>query len=1278
MKFSKYVCAVLGLAALFAQGVRADATIPTRDDVVLGEWCGNYDNARSYAESQGVPILVYWGASSCAKCKKMNEALASPQFVAWRQERKIVMLYAKDTKDRNGSATKAWAKSGTNLNTGKPVTLTNFPFMMIYWKKDGVIKAEQHFTGRTGTMPSKVGKLLQEQLINSVDMFLQDYSGGPSGDQWDPADDTRQGAQNMAVERFEKSQAHTLGGEDLNDWFKFTVAPNSRYFVSFSNVTGSSGMPQYQVFNGDEGAAFDSGAVVNGKSFQFENTSGAPMVRFVRVYCAAGATDIAYTLTYKEYVPVSVGFESASMEFNAAGGSFVIPVVRGGDDESLKAVARVAVEAEGLDARYSLNVSELDWRGNPNNRTNVVVTANAANQTWPGDHTFKLKLRPLGSEAMVPFAETVITLNAGPPNTGTVGYAGYVLAGVTNAYLATAKPDVREGDIVTVLLARTDGSDLPVEVALTWPEGLDAVATLAWGNGEEGIKDVEIQIPADSALKGVRDLTLTVTSITNATLAAQKKALTFKVYNEFYAGPLAQYVAQNPALPLTTTDDAWFLADDGNLRSQASTGGKPAAMTAAVTGPGVLKFAMAPSDAATVTLDIKGQTAIQTAIPADGEVYGYIVPEGKQTITLSATGAGYAAISDLVYIPLTAAVTPIAPRTDDVVHQDSIRLQWNAVGAEQLAGINGVQHAYAVFAGTSEKTLEKVADLQAGSTSYDLTGASLGTLVWRVAISVEDLGGTKITLNGAAQKIDVVGTDAPGWLLDTETAQITGSTFIGVQTVFGPFAVVNATGVKVKSGALPVGMSLTSVNGAWWVTGVPSKAASNARVVLQAMNGKSGGTTFALNYTVAPLPREVTGTFNGAGQFAASALDTTMGLASLTVSAAGKISGKLTSPQKVYTFSATGFDAAPDGQFVVTNAQFTANAKKEAPVPLNLMVSVEDGLGGAVVWSVAGYEIDDDGEEEPVDEGGTVEPREQVTSQKWLPAIEANLYRDGWSDSPLAPAREAALRLALNYNSGALSSAPGGYYTAALSPSRNQGTAAGQEGSGFLTMTLDKKGKVKVAGRLADGTSVSLSSALLLSDTAFGLNLFSAPKTYSGGYLLVETGFARDSQTGTILVDGDALWENRNPKATGVQGEGFRLRLEVLGGWYSKKTSLVQMYPAAADGWNAEAQGVEIDLKANKRGTGFDASPCKSEDNPACLKLSVKMKTGLFKGTLIEAASGKKVKLLGVLTPALTQVYGYEQNGFSGKGFFLIPQASPYKHNKSGNFVLWPDCGCGE
>jgi hypothetical protein len=160
------------------------------------------------------------------------------------------------------------------------------------------------------------------------------------------------------------------------------------------------------------------------------------------------------------------------------------------------------------------------------------------------------------------------------------------------------------------------------------------------------------------------------------------------------------------------------------------------------------------------------------------------------------------------------------------------------------------------------------------------------------------------------------------------------------------------------------------------------------------------------------------------------------------------------------------------------------------------------------------------------------------------------LYRKVWGDADM-------VAIATNYT---------GYYTATL-PDANAPDGAGEAfGSGYLALTVDKKGGVKTAGKLADGTAVSMSSTVLVdeSNRVFSV-VYTAPTSYRGGSLFGLAEFVKEGGLATRAIlrpldDEPFVWESRKPTATGEYGAGFRRELWLIGGWYDKLGNLSAYY----------------------------------------------------------------------------------------------------------------------
>jgi RHS repeat-associated protein len=386
------------------------------------------------------------------------------------------------------------------------------------------------------------------------------------------------------------------------------------------------------------------------------------------------------------------------------------------------------------------------------------------------------------------------------------------------------------------------------------------------------------------------------------------------------------------------------------------------------------------------------------------------------------------------------------------------------------------------------------------------------------------------------------------------------------------------------------------------------------------------------------------------------------GVATMAVTKPGKVTGKFSAGGSNYTFSAASYAA---GSNPTDGFSLTANAAAgKAVMPLRLTVSYA-ATGSLSVANGSGLVM----------------------------------YRNVWND----PDRTAT---ATNLN---------GYYTATL---------PGDDtfGSGYLACTLSK-GVVNAAGKLADGTAVSLSSTLLVDESSrcFAV-LYTAPTTYKGGSLFGVAEFLGFTNGGSAVFvhpvhDIPFVWENRNPLATSINGAGFIRELGLVGGrygnlvdlsaYYANKTLTVgtgsthapetsgvgttNRYEAVY--WNPA--GLPLTVVTNRSGliTGIMApkvaQPVNMGNNswsyPAAptntvgLTLTLNPATGLFQGSYhawfdyAVAHTLKSIGFAGLLTPKRENM----ADSIEGRGFFLwadkatyTNQPGTYPFNWSYDFVI--------
>ncbi len=239
------------------------------------------------------------------------------------------------------------------------------------------------------------------------------------------------------------------------------------------------------------------------------------------------------------------------------------------------------------------------------------------------------------------------------------------------------------------------------------------------------------------------------------------------------------------------------------------------------------------------------------------------------------------------------------------------------------------------------------------------------------------------------------------------------------------------------------------------------------------------------------LPAWAYGSFNGWGVDGND-----YGTATMTVTALGKVTGKLSAGGVNYAFSAASYAWRDDDGAFWISTEITVD---KVDVPLTFKMTNPSGVEPANLSVVEGW-FANEAEGEPA----------------------VKMYRNVWKDTGTATILEPYI----------------GYYTAVL--------PGGEEyGSGYMAITVDKTGGVKTTGKLADGTALSLSGPLLLDETGRIFTVvYASPTAYKGGCLFGLAEFVKPEGDGHVLLSlldetSPFLWENRNPQSTAVYDEGF-------------------------------------------------------------------------------------------------------------------------------------------
>ena len=1144
-------------------------------------------------------------------------------------------------------------------------------------------------------------------------------------------------------------QEHTLSPTDTADWYTFAASPGATYTFAATGrlLSGQAEMPTGQItvelFTETNAtavaAATAAGALDESPTARWTLNQARSVTCYVRV-SGNFASVAGYTLSYSSQTvsqPAAVQFGSTQVSVSETAASVSLNialaspcVAEGGVRVFVSTVAPpdpvpFGTATPGQD--YVAVVSnEVVWtQAEAIQQVTKQVTIPLVQDlraTWEGDETLAVALENgLNSDVVsTGSVATVVLKETSKRNSGTVGF---VAQGASATPFANArKPTVvvREGDALILWVGRSGGSDGTVSATVETVAGsalpgvnfVSLSTNVVWSHGETNPCPVALSTLAMDAYN--KDLTLKVriTQTTASGIASGAGMVTVTERDQAVAQTLSE--AGTGALSFRSSGSAsWFVGNGGEYRCESVSAGKTTTLKTSVTGPGRLQFdwTFLPNVQAANRLIVKVGSDSQTFAASNavsGSSVFYVAKSGTQSVSwqfiAGGDQSGAITLSNLVWSALVKTTSP-SPVKNFVCAGTPDRLQWASVAAAD---------EYRVYLGESLQSLPRLLpdETISGNTVDPCLECSLESDVkyyWRVDSVMYVPGGDDVVVKGDVWPFSIKSWDGPVTELpafdQTEGLQTTGDGAYrlveGVRYTLGPLAMSYSCGgcgdgealptpvTYTLTGVLPSGLSLIAVNGTNYFTGIAGKTGDYALWV-QSHSIVDGvnqiGSTLPVAFSVVGL-QKAAGTFNG---WVCNA-DTSKNDGSfvLNVSDAGKITAKIQTPGKAYTFSQTGFDAETNGTVYVRLATPVAAKGVYTTNTLSLALSMTNGAGTGMLTV-----------------SGSTPSVSQVT-----------FFRNSWSETNMA----------------AEATAYAGYYTVALPVTA--ATENAPMGSGYLTLTAAKTGVVRLAGVLADGTSWSSSAALLASqeieDSGSGVStnvivrllVYAVPSAYhSAGGLCGLLRLVTDATSGEMCAVSDEAmplhwWNEAGTSVYGYDPEsetnGFDTVLGASGGFYDTVMNLQTWYlgrtltfgafggatfaPAGYNGTDDAVSGYTLvdetpeglmvavapqTLTVAKKAVTYVDAQSKVIDfdasvNPCGLTLAYTRATGLMSGgftlyyqsaTPGAAYKTKSCKYKGVLTPMRVMAGAWERT--EGQGFYLIPDKTSYSFNWSYRLLL--------
>ena len=333
-----------------------------------------------------------------------------------------------------------------------------------------------------------------------------------------------------------------------------------------------------------------------------------------------------------------------------------------------------------------------------------------------------------------------------------------------------------------------------------------------------------------------------------------------------------------------------------------------------------------------------GKKTVVTTNALPYSVYGKTTKAGLFTITAKQkVGGYYETLKYRVLVkPAPVDTALFGEELANITTMAYVPFEWDltndvaAVGGK-VAKVAGLPAGLAFASATTYKDKKKTQVKQYGQTIVG-TPTKPGTYVVTFTKNVTTgTGKNKKTVAKTAQILWTVTANDANLELGFNTAggMIEGGT-VGLK--YGDLLAFSATdGATVTASGLPKGIALANLgDGNYAFTGFTAKAGTYLVAVTVTLNGKTVTQRMALD--VDGLPSWAKGTFNG---YIAGADGATNGLATITVSSVGKISGKFYEGGTNWTFTAasyTGYDSAAPACSVPVVAKYSYKEKEKVKV----------------------------------------------------------------------------------------------------------------------------------------------------------------------------------------------------------------------------------------------------------------------------------------------------------------------------------------------------------
>lgn len=1058
----------------------------------------------------------------------------------------------------------------------------------------------------------------------------------------DPKDDVIGGAVKIAPSKAKPAtldrslwaaDPSTGAKADPVDFLKLDVKAGTAYDFGLIALEGS---PVVTVYRG--GKVSDANVVARGMDFRMLAQESASYYVTVTRTPETEDVDAAYSLTVKACNVGSVKTDKADYTVGEKAGALSVKFTRTSGEGRVRIRYTTVEGTAKANENYVAQTGILEWAdGKKDAKTVKIKIIPDLIDAWDeakqfsiridavddGDYDPTAEYRPIVENPVVGVTITDSTKKAG---TGTLQPTG---SGLSIEPFANAKKpafSVNAGENARLWISRDGGADLSVGVKVTvtakQSAGQEFVVTdeqqVWWNDGDAETKFVDIPTmrPAEGYF-APKSFTVKLAALAGDGKPSVKNgSVAVTVTDGEVSRTAADYTSSfDKASGITAkTSGDWYFDAAGQFRCATPAAKKKSTFTYTFAGPGRLFFVphvVNGDDASSCVCTLNKET-----VDLDGEPYERYLESGKYTLTFTVNRAAAPAADSETYLAFEAqddgdpirweplrqpSVLSPAFGVKQLQKPGCVHLRWTSDSNPRIAYLLHLDEDKRKIGTTSAK----YTSLRDDQASRDLglypcryandfcEGCSIGcsfepnrTYYWRVdSVMLDDEGKIRLVNANAKTvwsfKTAAVDSPCPKSAEEPSFVDASGREIAKLINNGEPVELVQGINVTnlvfveeegrsgvtfglVSGAKLPTGMTLTKDGR---LTGAPQKTGTYS-VAIQAMNGKTAAAAIGLTLKVDPI-LAAAGTFAGILQSDDPQFDDIPSLANMrigslnvTVKESGSISASVTVGGTKYAFKKSSYDSD------VTN--FLAGAAG-ATVRIAAPVSFKFGKTTQVCTNVLQLAVSRGSLDEVAVRGGAMTA--EMTLNVLSPDKKSVVEGLTWTGEAMRDNTKIAEVLAAEQPYVA-------YYTVTL-PVVDASTSGAPQGNGYLTLTLDAKGKVKVAGTLANGSTTFSASSVVgcVEDAGSGESEMRIPVFFAkgavscGGWVVLRLGE-------NVTIDGEQdigggkpipvvdsgrsrlLMFDSSAHAAYSWGEwsGYWVEIQPVGGYYSKLVNLQAYY----------------------------------------------------------------------------------------------------------------------